>query len=95
MTGLDSESKSSQLTAVGDAEAMRHLEQAIAGGKHWYIALLEAMGLWASAEETHNERSYHYLIDGEAFDWLLLAERLCQAMDGLLPDAENPFADQE
>ena len=86
---MDGESKSSQLTAVGDAEALRHLEQAIAGGKHWYIALLEAMGLWASTEETHNERTYRYLINGEAFDWLLLAERLCEAVDGLLPVDEK------
>ncbi|GAI18142.1 unnamed protein product, partial [marine sediment metagenome] len=30
-----------------------------------------------------------YLIAGEAFDWLLLAERLCEAVDGLLPDDEQ------
>jgi len=41
------------------------------------------------AEEVHNQRRYRYLIAGEAFDWLLLAERLCQAVDGLLPDAEK------
>ncbi len=78
----------SQLALTGDAEAIRHLEQSIIGGQHWYIALLEAIGLWVTAEETHNGRTYHYLIDDEAFDWLLLAERLCQAVDGLLPDAE-------
>jgi len=77
------------LTITGDAGALRHLEQSIVGGKHWYIALLEAIGLWATAEETYNGRIYHYLIDGEAFDWLLLAERLCQAVDGLLPDDES------
>jgi len=77
------------LTITGDAEALRHLEQSIVGGKHWYIALLEAIGLWTTAEETYNGRTYHYLIDGEAFDWLLLAERLCQAVDGLLPDDES------
>ena len=79
----------SQLTQAGNAEAITHLEQAIADGKHWYIALLEAIGLWNTAEETHNGRTYHYLIAGEAFDWLLLAERLCQAVDGLLPDDEK------
>ena len=84
MTDLDN-----QLTPVGDTEAIRHLKQAITSGKHWYIALLEAIGLWDSAEETHNGRAYCYLIDGEAFDWLLLAERLCQAVDGLLPDDEK------
>ncbi len=70
-------------------EAIRHLKQAIAGGKHWYLALLEAIGLWDTAEETDNGRSYRYLIAGEAFDWLLLAERLCQGMDGLVPEAEK------
>ncbi len=78
----------SQLALTGDAEAIRHLEQSIIGGQHWYIALLEAIGLWTTAEETYNGRTYRYLIGGEAFDWLLLAERLCQTVDGLLPDDE-------
>ena len=77
------------MTPAGDAEAIRHLEQAIASGEHWYIALLEAIGLWNTAEEAHNGHTYCYLIDGEAFDWLLLAERLCQEVDGLLPEAEK------
>jgi hypothetical protein len=81
--------ESSQLTRTGDAEAIRHLKQAITSGKHWYIALLEAIGLWADGEESYNGRHYRYLIDGEAFDWLLLAERLCQAVDGWLPEEER------
>jgi len=81
--------QSSQLTPVGDAEAIRYLEQAITGGKHWYIALLEAIGLWTAAGETRNGRTYCYLIAGEAFDWLLLSERLCEAVDGLLPNDEK------
>jgi len=82
-------SSSSQSLLTSDAEAIRYLAQAIAGGKHWYLALLEAMGLWSSAEEDHNGRMYRYLINGEAFDWLLLAERLCEAVDGLLPVDEK------
>jgi len=89
VTDLDNQLPSSQLTPAGDAEVIRHLEQAITGGKHWYIALLEAIGLWTTAEETHNGRTYRYLIAGEAFDWLLLAERLCEAVDSLLPDEEK------
>ena len=89
MTDLDNQLPSSQLTPAGDAEVIRHLEQAITGGKHWYIALLEAIGLWTTAEETHNGRTYRYLIAGEAFDWLLLAERLCEAVDSLLPSEEK------
>jgi len=86
---MDNQLQSSRLTPVSDAGVIGYLEQAITGGKHWYIALLEAIGLWTVAEEVHKERRYCYLIAGEAFDWLLLAERLCAAVDGLLPDAEK------
>jgi len=72
-----------------NTEVIRYLKQAITSGKHWYIALLEAIGLWTMAEENHNGRSYCYLIAGEAFDWLLLAERLCETVDGLLPEDEK------
>ncbi|HUV75218.1 MAG TPA: hypothetical protein VMW00_01040 [Dehalococcoidales bacterium] len=79
----------SQSLTTSDAEAIRHLEQAITGGKQWYIALLETIGLWSSADEARDGCVYHYLIDGEAFDWLLLAGRLCEAVDGLLPADEK------
>jgi hypothetical protein len=75
--------------AAGDAEAISYLKQAVGGGKHWYLALLGAIGLWTSAEENYHDRAYVYLIDGEAFDWLLLAERLCEAVDELLPEKER------
>ncbi|MFC1915460.1 hypothetical protein ACFLW4_02045 [Chloroflexota bacterium] len=89
MTDSAEQLSSSKSLTASDAEVIRHLEQAITGGKHWYLALLEAVGLWGSAEETHNGRVYRYLIAGEAFDWLLLAERLCEAVDGLLPEGEK------
>jgi hypothetical protein len=72
----------------GDSGAIRHLKEAIAQGKHWYIALLEAIGLWDRAEETYNGRNYRYLIANEAFDWLLLAERLLEEVDHLIPEEE-------
>ena len=73
---------------VGQNAAIDHLKQAIAQGKHWYIALLEAIGLWNTAEENHDGRHYRYLIAGEAFDWLLLAERICQEVKDLIPEEE-------
>ncbi len=76
-------------TSATNTEIIRYLEQAIAGGEHWYIALLKAIGMWTLAEEVHNQRRYCYLIAGEAFDWLLLAERLCEAVDGLLSEDEK------
>ena len=80
---------SSHSASVSDAETMAHFKRSVTDGKHWYIALLEAIGLWASAEELYNGRTYCYLIDGEAFDWLLLTERLCGIVDGLLPEDER------
>ena len=79
----------SRALQASDAEVIRHLEQEIIGGKHWYVALLEAIGQWSSSEESRNGRVYRYLIDDEAFDWLLLAERLCEAVDTLLPGDEK------
>ncbi len=73
----------------GDAEAIGHLRKSLTEGRHWYIALLGAMGLWVSANEHRDGRTYNYLIDNEAFDWLLLAERLCETVEGLLPEDER------
>ncbi len=88
MTAPEDQAPSAQLTTV-DAEAIEHLKEAIASGKHWYTALLEAIGRWNSVGETHDGRTYRYLVGGEAFDWLLLAERLCQSVDSLLPEDEK------
>ena len=74
---------------TADTEAIRHFKQAICSGKHWYIALLEAIELWGSAEEVYHGEHYRYLIGNEAFDWLTLAQRLCSEMDGLLPEEEK------
>jgi hypothetical protein len=89
MTQENNRLVASEYASAEDAEAVEHLNRAIAGGRYWYLALLDAMGIWSSAEEVCNDRTYVYLIDGEAFDWLLLAERLCEAVDGLLPEAEK------
>jgi len=63
-------------------------QQAIRSGRHWYLALLEAIGQWPIVEETWRGRHYRYLIGGEAFDWLTLAERLCLGSEGLVPAEE-------
>ncbi len=68
-----------------EPEAIHHLREAVRSGKDWHLALLEAVGMWTIPEEEHDERHYQYVVQGEAFDWLLLAERLCGAVDGLVP----------
>ncbi len=70
-------------------EAIQHMRQAIAGGRHWFEALLESMALWTTPEETWRGRRYQYLIADEAFDWFALAERLCAEADGLVPKDER------
>jgi hypothetical protein len=88
MTDTESRLVATESSTAGDAEAICYLKESVASGKNWYLSLLSAIGLWSSAEEEYNDRSYVYLIDGEAFDWLLLAERLCGTVEELLPEGE-------
>ena len=72
-----------------DLEAIDHLKQSLEAGNPWPEALLHAIAVWASPEETHANRHYQYIIEGEAFDWVLLAERLCEELDGFIPQKEK------
>ena len=72
-----------------EPEAVTHLKQAIRSGVEWQRALLEAVGRWTLPEEDFQGRHYQYLVRDEAFDWLLLAERLCCELDGMVPVEEK------
>ena len=72
----------------GDTQAIQGLKNGIAEGRNWYVALLEAVRLWSSPEEDYEGRHYQYLVDNEAFDWLVLAGRLCEEVGGLIPEEE-------
>ncbi len=65
------------------------LKAAISDGKEWPRALLEAVGRWPLPEEEMDGEQYHYLLLGEAFDWLTLAGRLLGGIDGLVPQEEK------
>ena len=71
-----------------DNESVVYLRDAIAKGKHWFTALLESIAMWTLSEENYKDRQHRYLIGGEAFDWLLLAERLLSEVSGLVPQEE-------
>jgi len=87
--GMEDQLQSFGDTGVSsDNEAIRYLKESIIQGKHWYIALLEAIERWTVSEESYNGRDYRYLIADEAFDWLLLAERLLAEVDNLVPEEE-------
>ena len=69
------------ITAMRDAILQRQ--------EHWFLAVLPAIAHWRLPEETLNGRHFRYLICGEAFDWLSLAERLCLELEELAPLEER------
>lgn len=71
------------------AEIIATLRQDLLSGEPWYPALLRAVGRWRLPAERVGERQYRYLVGGEAFDWLLLAERLTDAAGDLIPPDER------
>jgi hypothetical protein len=75
--------------ATPQEQAARTFRQAVEAGEDWFDALLLTISAWEEPAETLGERTYQYLIDGEAFDWLLLAERLCHEVDGAIPAHER------
>ena len=72
-----------------DTQAIQSLKTGVAEGRNWCVALLGAVRLWSSPEEDYRGRHYQYLIDNEAFDWLALTERLCEELDGLIPEEDR------
>jgi hypothetical protein len=87
--GTDS-SKEQIPTAYG-SPVLVDLVRDISLGTPWASALVGAIGRWAPPRETVDGEKLTYLLGGEAFDWLLLAERLLrgveQASPGLVPTA--------
>ncbi len=71
-----------------DVEPVARFLASIDAGDPWFEALMRAIALWGRPEETAGGRQYRYLIGGEAFDWLLLAERLIAEADGRIPADE-------
>jgi hypothetical protein len=78
-----------QAQQPGQQEAVANFRAALERGQPWPDALLDAMGAWPVAEEMYRKRRRRYFIAGEAFDWVLLAERLLDAADGLVPKRER------
>ncbi len=69
-------------------EGVRSFLDAIERGEPWYPALLDVIARWVTPEEEADGVVYRYLIGGEAFDWLRLAERLIDAAGEAIPAAE-------
>ncbi|MEE8346161.1 MAG: hypothetical protein V3S20_02315, partial [Dehalococcoidia bacterium] len=87
-TEMRTDGETGALEEVG--EIIAATRDAVEGGEHhWFIAILEGVGRWPLAEEHVDGRHYRYLIGGEAFDWLLLAERLCGTLEDVTPEDER------
>src|SRR4051794_35136952 len=68
-------------------EVIAGLRAALLRGEPWFPSLLAAIRRWRIPHEVVDGRHYYYLIGGEAFDWVLLAERLLDAVvDLVAPD---------
>jgi hypothetical protein len=57
-----------------------------APGADWMTSLFDTIAEWPLAHESALERDFVYLIDGEAFDWLALVERLLLEPSLKFPD---------
>ncbi len=62
--------------------------RALEHGEPWYPALLEVIARWTAPFEEIEGTLYTYLIAGEAFDWLLLAQRLIEEAGDLVDEDE-------
>jgi 8-oxo-dGTP pyrophosphatase MutT (NUDIX family) len=69
-------------------DPVAHFRAELDAGTQWFDALMQAIALWELPEERVDGRTYRYLVGGEAFDWLLLAERLITEAFERLPSAE-------
>ena len=77
------------LSEIAKQEVIEQFVASLCAGGDWLDALLSAIAAWTVPDESVNGRHYHYLIGTEAFDWLLLAERLALAAPGLIPEDER------
>ena len=70
------------------AQILEEMRGAVLGGEPWFRALLAAIARWRAPVEVVDGRRFQYLVGGEAFDWLLLAERVVDALSDVIPSAE-------
>lgn len=70
---------------------IQRLSERVAVGEGWGQALVEAVGDWPSASERIQGEQFVYVVAGEAFDWLKLAERLLRSLPGAVTIEQEEF----
>lgn len=76
-------------SGVDEAANLSRFRRDIESGGEWAFALFDAMARWTAPEDTHRGRRLRFFIAGEAFDWPLLAYRLCSEATDLIPADER------
>jgi 8-oxo-dGTP pyrophosphatase MutT (NUDIX family) len=74
--------------AEGQVSAAERFIADLDAGAPWFDALMDAIAIWERPDERVGSRDYRYLVGGEAFDWLLLAERLLAEAGERVPPAD-------
>ena len=80
--------ETASVVTSNEVAALSHLVNEVRLGRSWGEVLLETIGMWTISEEWFNGRYYRYVIQNEAFDWLVLAERLCENIIDIVPSSE-------
>ena len=71
-------------------EAGAYIKESLQIGKDpWHQILLKAISIWTLPWETYQGREFKYLIQGEALDWLVLAERICIELTDVVETSER------
>ena len=71
-----------------ESDLLNNFKDSLLKGDSWIYALFNTIAAWEIPTEIYCGREYIYLIQGEAFDWVLLAERICDFAKDLLPSQE-------
>jgi len=69
-----------------DIDTISFLRRRLMMGLPWGQVLFEAIGMWTTPSEEFMGQTNRYVIQGEAFDWMLLAQRLYCEVEDLIPD---------
>ncbi len=86
---MEDTDKSSPSAPPDESVNIERFRKDIERGEEWAFALIDAMARWSAPEDTHRGRRLRFFISGEAFDWPLLAQRLCAGASDLIPVDER------
>ena len=73
---------------VEQIDLIRLFQESIINGADWKSELLGTIKNWSIPEETLGKFTYKYLLQQEAFDWKMLANRIINESRDLIPSKE-------